>query len=125
MFVVYPSEAGGLTRATRIGALAAAPASGACRQLGRTRRRDRRQRSPRRSIVNFPFASDTHYPLQVGDVLDEPVAIENGRIALGSEPGLGVYARPRGRRELSALELRESPFYDDIRGEAPGVGQIL
>jgi hypothetical protein len=26
---------------------------------------------------------------------------------------------------LSALELRESPFYDDIRGEAPSVGQII
>jgi hypothetical protein len=26
---------------------------------------------------------------------------------------------------LSALELRESPFYDDIQGSAPSVGQIL
>ena len=24
-----------------------------------------------------------------------------------------------------ALELRESPFYDDIKGDAPSVGQIL
>ena len=74
---------------------------------------------------NFPFANDTHYPLQVGDVLDEPVAIENGRIALGSEPGLGVSLDPEAVARLSALELRESPFYDDIRGEAPRVGQIL
>jgi hypothetical protein len=26
---------------------------------------------------------------------------------------------------LAALELRESPFYDDIHGDAPSVGQIL
>ena len=58
---------------------------------------------------NFPFANDTHYPLQLEDVLDEPVAIEGGGIAITAEPGLGVTLDPERVATLSALELRESP----------------
>ncbi len=75
--------------------------------------------------TSFAFANDTHYPLQLSDVLDEPIAIQGGRIAVSGEPGLGVSLDPGAVATLSALELRESPFYDDIRGDAPSVGQIL
>jgi L-Ala-D/L-Glu epimerase / N-acetyl-D-glutamate racemase len=126
VFVVYPSEAGGLTRAAQIGALAAAAGKwcviGSWAELGvaTTANAHLVAASP-----NFPFASDTHYPLQLRDVLDEPVAIEGGHIAVSSSPGLGVTLDPEAVATLSALELRESPFYDDIRGDAPRVGQIL
>ena len=73
----------------------------------------------------MPFASDTHYPPQQGDVLAEPVEIERGSIAVGRDPGLGVSLDRSAMTELAALELRESPFYDDIHGDAPSVGQIL
>ena len=74
---------------------------------------------------NFPFANDTHYPLQRADVLAEPVEIANGKIGVSREPGLGITLDPVRVAELARLELRESPFYDDIKGDAPRVGQIL
>jgi L-alanine-DL-glutamate epimerase-like enolase superfamily enzyme len=126
VFVVYPSEAGGLTRAAQIGALAAAAgkwcAIGSWAELGVATTANAHLVA---ASSAFPFASDTHYPLQLNDVLEEPVAIEDGRIAVTGEPGLGVTLDPEAVATLSALELRESPFYDDIRGDAPGVGQIL
>jgi L-alanine-DL-glutamate epimerase-like enolase superfamily enzyme len=126
VFVVYPSEAGGLTRAAQIGALAAAAGKwcviGSWAELGVATLANAHLVA---ASPNFPFASDTHYPLQLEDVLDEPLAIEGGRIAIPAEPGLGATLDPEAVATLSALELRESPFYDDIRGEAPRVGQIL
>jgi L-alanine-DL-glutamate epimerase-like enolase superfamily enzyme len=126
VFVVYPSEAGGLTRASQIAAIAAAAgkwcAIGSWAELGVATIANAHLAA---SSECFPFASDTHYPLQLEDVLDEPVAIEDGRIAVPPGPGLGVTLDPEAVATLSALELRESPFYDDIRGEAPSAGQIL
>jgi L-alanine-DL-glutamate epimerase-like enolase superfamily enzyme len=126
VFVVYPSEAGGLTRAAQIGALAAAAgkwcAIGSWAELGVATTANAHLAA---ASENFAFASDTHYPLQLEDVLEEPVAIERGHIPVSGEPGLGVTLDPEQVATLSALELRESPFYDDIRGEAPRVGQIL
>ena len=126
VFVVYPSEAGGLTRALQIGALAAAAgkwcAIGSWAELGvaTTANAHLAAASP-----NFAFANDTHYPLQLEDVLDEPVAIEDGGIEITGRARPRRHARPEQVATLSALELRESPFYDDIRGDAPRVGQIL
>ena len=126
VFVVYPSEAGGLTRASQIGAVAAAAgkwcAIGSWAELGVATAANAHLAA---ASTAFTFASDTHYPLQLNDVLDEPIAIERGRITVSREPGLGVTLDPEAVATLSALELRESPFYDDIRGDAPSVGQIL
>ena len=127
VFVVYPSEAGGLTRARQIAALAAAAgkwcAIGSWAELGvaTTANAHVVAASP-----NFPFASDTHYPLQLDDVLDEPVA-DRGRPRSRSRatPASASLSTPRAVGDLAALELRESPFYDDIQGDAPRVGQIL
>ena len=126
MFVVYPSEAGGLTRASQIAALAAAAgkwcAIGSWAELGvaTTANVHLAAASP-----NFSFANDTHYPLQRADVLVEPVEIVDGRIGVSREPGFGVSLDSARVEELARLELRESPFYDDIKGDAPRVGQIL
>jgi L-Ala-D/L-Glu epimerase len=126
VFVVYPSEAGGLTRAAQIAALAAAAgkwcAIGSWAELGVATTANAHLVA---ASTNFPFASDTHYPLQTGDVLEAAVPIENGAIAVGHDPGLGVTLDRDSMASLAALELRESPFYDDIHGDAPSVGQIL
>lgn len=126
VFVVYPSEAGGLTRACQIASLAHAAgkwcAIGSWAELGVATTANAHVVA---SSPNFPFASDTHYPLQLNDVLAQPVEIEDGKIRVPHEPGLGVTLDPDSVTYLAGLELRESPFYDDIKGEAPSVGQIL
>lgn len=126
VFVVYPSEAGGLTRALQIASLAAAAgkwcAIGSWAELGIATTANVHLAA---SSSNFPFANDTHYPLQRADVLTDPVEIADGRIGVSREPGLGITLDPARVAELARLELRESPFYDDIKGDAPRVGQIL
>ena len=126
VFVVYPSEAGGLTRASQIASLAAAAgkwcAIGSWAELGVATTANVHLAA---ASSNFTFANDTHYPLQRADVLAEPVEIVDGRIGVSREPGLGVALDPVRVSELAGLELRESPFYDDIKGDAPRVGQIL
>jgi L-alanine-DL-glutamate epimerase-like enolase superfamily enzyme len=126
VFVVYPSEAGGLTRAMQIGALAAAAgkwcAIGSWAELGVATTANAHLAA---ASTAFPFANDTHYPLQLHDVLVDPVEIRAGHITVSHEPGLGVSLDADSMATLSALELRESPFYDDIQGSAPSVGQIL
>ena len=126
VFVVYPSEAGGLTRAWQIAALAAAAgkwcAIGSWAELGVATTANVHLVA---SSSNFPFASDTHYPLQLNDVLVEPVQITHGKIGVPRDPGLGVSLDPESIAQLAGLALRESPFYDDIKGEVSSVGQIL
>jgi L-alanine-DL-glutamate epimerase-like enolase superfamily enzyme len=126
VFVVYPSEAGGLTRALQIGALAAAAgkwcAIGSWAELGVATTANAHVAA---SSTAFAFANDTHYPLQLEDVLVNPVEIADGEIAVPRDPGLGVALDATSMATLAALELRQSPFYDDIQGDAPSVGQIL
>ena len=66
VFVVYPSEAGGLTRACQIATLAAAAgkwcAIGSWAELGVATTANAHVVA---ASSNFPFASDTHYPLQL------------------------------------------------------------
>jgi len=126
VFVVYPSEAGGLGRACQIAAVAAAAgkwcAIGSWAELGvaTTANAHLAAASP-----HFAFANDTHYPLQQADVLAEAVEIEDGRIRVKHLPGLGVSLDEERMEALASLELRESPFYDDIQGDAPSVGRIF
>ena len=127
MFVVYPSEAGGLTRACQIAALADAAgkwcAIGSWAELGAATMANAHLVA---ASSNFPFASDTHYPLQELDVLaerarDGATAASRSRDA----PGLGVELDREAVERLANIQVRESVFYDDIHGEAPRVGQIL
>ena len=126
VFVIYTSEAGGLTRALQIAAVAAAAgkwsAIGSWAELGVATTANAHVAA---ASTAFPFANDTHYPLQLDDVLVHPVEIVGGHIPVSREPGLGVALEPTSMATLAALELRESPFYDDIQGDAPSVGQIL
>ena len=66
VFVVYPSEAGGLTRANQIGAIAAAAGKwcviGSWAELGVATTANAHLAA---ASSNFPFANDTHYPLQL------------------------------------------------------------
>jgi len=51
--------------------------------------------------------------------------VVDGYFALPQGPGLGVTLDPDRIAHLASLELRESPFYDEIKGDAPSVGQIF
>jgi L-alanine-DL-glutamate epimerase-like enolase superfamily enzyme len=126
VFVVYPSEAGGLTRARQIAALADTAgkwcAIGSWAELGIATTANAHVVA---SSANFPFASDTHYPLQEDDVLDEPLDFDGGSLTVPRTPGLGVSLSTERLELLARRELRQSVFYDDVQGEAPRVGQIL
>jgi L-Ala-D/L-Glu epimerase / N-acetyl-D-glutamate racemase len=126
VFVVYPSEAGGLTRARQIAAVADAAgkwcAIGSWAELGVATMANAHLVA---SSSNFPFASDTHYPLQEHDVLTQPVEMSSGFIEVSDAPGLGVEIDREAANRLANIQVRESVFYDDIEGEAPRVGQIL
>jgi L-Ala-D/L-Glu epimerase len=126
VLVVYPSEAGGLTKARQIAALADAAGKwctiGSWAELGVATAANLHVVA---SSSNFPFASDTHYPLQEFDVLLEPLGMTDGLVEVPRAPGLGVQLDPEAVERLANFEVRESVFYDDIQGEAPRVGQIL
>ena len=126
VFVVYPSEAGGLRRAHQIGALADAAgkwcAIGSWAELGVATMGNVHVVA---ASSNYPFASDTHYPLQEFDVLAEPLEMSDGLVEVPRLPGLGIELDLEAVDRLANHEVRESVFYDDIQGEAPRVGQIL
>jgi L-alanine-DL-glutamate epimerase-like enolase superfamily enzyme len=126
VLVVYPSEAGGLGHARQIAALADTAGKwcviGSWAELGVATAANVHLAA---SSESFPFAIDTHYPLQLDDVLVERLAVERGIVDVPSGPGLGVQLDPEALDRLSQLSLRESVFYDDIGGRAPRVGQIL
>jgi L-alanine-DL-glutamate epimerase-like enolase superfamily enzyme len=126
VLVVYPSEAGGLTRARQIAAVADAAgkwcAIGSWAELGVATAANVHVVA---SSTNFPFANDTHYPLQESDVLDEPLRLDGGRVEAFRAAGLGVELSRDHLASLARLDLRQSVFYDDVQGEAPRIGQIL
>ena len=57
--------------------------------------------------------------------VDNSKSYWDGKIQVSHDPGLGIALDPVRVEYLAGLELRESPFYDDIKGDAPSVGQIL
>jgi len=126
VFVTYPSEAGGLQKASHIAALADAAgkwcAIGSWAELGVATAANAHLVA---ACPNFVFASDTHYPLQTDDVLVERLELDDGMLAVPRTVGLGVELDSDEVERLSQLQVRESVFYDDIHGEAPRVGQIL
>jgi L-alanine-DL-glutamate epimerase-like enolase superfamily enzyme len=126
VLVVYPSEAGGLRRAHQIGALADAAGKwctiGSWAELGVATAGNVHVVA---SSSNYPFASDTHYPLQESDVLVEPFQMTDGLVEAPRSAGLGVELDPEAVQRLSNSQVRASVFYDDIHGAAPRVGQIL
>lgn len=126
VFVVYPSEAGGLTRAHEIACVADAASKwcvvGSWAELGLGTIANAHLAV---SSSNFVLASDTHYPLQADDVLTAPLDLSGGHLSVPRKPGLGVTVDREKAKELSISRLRQSVFFDDPQSEAPRIGQIL
>ena len=49
-------------------------------------------------------------------MLSEPVEMSNGFIEVSDAPGLGVELDREAVDRLANIQVRESVFYDDIRG---------
>lgn len=127
VFVVYVSEAGGLTRVRQIAAIA--DACGKWCNIGTWAESGVATMAGAHVIMsstNFPFSNDTHYMLQDGDVVKEPLVIRNGSMNISRKPGLGVELDEKKLEEMSRMNVRESVFFDNIEDESmPRVGQIL
>ena len=127
VFVIYVSEAGGLTRARTIASIADACgkwcAMGTWAETGVATIAGAHVIA---SSANFVFCNDTHYMLQTDDVLTSPLKITNGKIAVPEGAGLGV-ALDAGKLEvLSKIDVRESVFFDNVEDEnMPLIGQVL
>jgi L-alanine-DL-glutamate epimerase-like enolase superfamily enzyme len=127
VFVIYVSEAGGLMKAREIVALAntegIACVLGTWAELGIGTAAGAHLIASSR---NFTMASDTHYPLQDGDIIAPMLAIRNGRLALPQGPGLGVTLDRAAVERFARQEARETVFYDrDNPDFIPRIGQIL
>ncbi len=125
VFVVYISEAGGLTRARQIAALAEAVGKwctiGSWAELGVGTLAAVHLAS---SSTAFAMAQDTHYPLESGDVLHERLAFQQGCLAVPDAPGLGAQLDPAKVEAYARVQAREAVFYDDVQGEAPRISRI-
>jgi L-alanine-DL-glutamate epimerase-like enolase superfamily enzyme len=127
VLVLYISEAGGLTRAQQI--IRMAENAGVACVLGTWAELGVGTAAGAHLIAssrNFPFANDTHYPLQSDDILTQMLPFQKGRLALPSGPGLGVEIDPARVERFSRTEVRDQVFYDaDNPAFIPRIGQIL
>ncbi|MFN3652097.1 MAG: mandelate racemase/muconate lactonizing enzyme family protein [Armatimonadota bacterium] len=127
VFVLYVSEAGGLTRARDIVHLADAAGiacvTGTWAELGvGTAAAAHLVASSR----NFQMANDTHYSMQDDDILTEMLPLKGGKMPLPTGPGLGVELDPEKVERYHRYEAREAVFYDhDDPSWIPRVGQLL
>lgn len=127
VFVLYVSEAGGLTRARDIAHLADAAGiacvTGTWAELGVGTAAAAHLIASSR---NFQMACDTHYPMQEDDILTQMLPLRGGRMRLPSGPGLGVELDREKVERYHRYEARETVFYDHDRPEwIPRIGQIL
>lgn len=127
VFILYVSEAGGLTRARDIAHLAdmagVACVTGTWAELGvGTAAAAHLVGSSR----NFQMANDTHYSMQDDDILSPMLPLKGGKMPLPTGPGLGVELDPEKVERYHKLEVRETVFYDHDNPEwIPRIGQIL
>ena len=127
IFVVYVSEAGGLSRAGTIASIADACGKwcvmGTWAETGVATIAGAHVIA---SSANFVFCNDTHYMLQTDDVLADPLKIVNGKIAVPDGPGLGVSLDAGKLEALTKTDVRESVFFDNVDDEnMPLIGQVL
>jgi len=127
VFVVYVSEAGGLSRARTIASIADACGKwcvmGTWAETGVATIAGAHVIA---STTNYAFCNDSHYMLQSDDILTKPLEIVNGSIALPQGPGLGVELDPVKLSEFEKYDVRESVFFDNIGDEQmPMIGQII
>jgi L-alanine-DL-glutamate epimerase-like enolase superfamily enzyme len=127
VFVVYVSEAGGLTRARTIASIA--DACGKWCVMGTWAETGIATIAGAHAIAsttNFAFCNDSHYMLQSDDIITEPLKIIKGSIKLPQGPGLGVELDMQKLEEFKKCEVRESVFFDNIDDEEmPRIGQIM
>jgi len=127
VFVIYVSEAGGLTRARQIASMA--DAAGMWCTMGTWAETGVATAAGMHVIgssCNFVFSNDTHYMLQEGDILTNPLKIIDGKIDLPHGPGIGIEIDEKKMHEFSKVDVRESVFFDNIENEEmPLIGQIL
>lgn len=127
VFVVYVSEAGGLSRARQIAAMA--DAAGMWCTMGTWAETGVATAAGIHAIAsscNFVFSNDTHYMLQQGDILTNPLVIKDGKVALPTGAGIGVEIDEQKVLDFAKVDVRESVFFDDIENEdMPLIGQIL
>ena len=127
VFVVYISEAGGLTRAHTIASIADACGKwcvmGTWAETGVATIAGAHVIA---STTNFAFCNDSHYMLQSDDIITHPLQIVNGAIPIPEGAGLGVALDLQKLEEFKKCEVRESVFFDDIDDEdMPRIGQIM
>jgi L-alanine-DL-glutamate epimerase-like enolase superfamily enzyme len=127
VFVVYTSEAGGLSRARTIASIADACGKwcvmGTWAETGIATMAGAHVIA---STTNFDFCNDSHYMLQSDDILTQPLKIVNGSITMPEGPGLGVEIDRAKLEEFKKVDVRESVFFDNIDDERmPMIGQIL
>ena len=127
VFVVYVSEAGGLTRARTIASIADACGKwcvmGTWAETGIATIAGAHVIA---STTNFAFCNDSHYMLQSDDIITQPLQIVNGAISIPEGAGLGVALDLQKLDEFKKCEVRESVFFDDVDDEEmPWIGQIM
>lgn len=127
VFVVYVSEAGGLSRAKQISGLA--DACGKWCTMGTWAETGIATMAAAHTIgssANFVFTNDTHYMLQKDDIIKQPLEIRHGAITLSDKPGLGVELDEDKLMEFSNCDVRDSVFFDNVTDEKmPMIGQLL
>ncbi|HIE52154.1 MAG TPA: hypothetical protein EYP85_10375 [Armatimonadetes bacterium] len=126
VLVVYVSEAGGLTKAQQIVRLADAVGMwcvlGTWAELGVGTIAGVHLVAASR---NFPFANDTHYPLQADDVLPTRLTFVQGKLEVPRRPGLGVELDAEKVAYFAQLKARDTVFGDpDDPRFIPRIGQI-
>ena len=117
VFVVYPSEAGGLTRARQIAALAAAAgkwcAIGSWAELGVATMANAHLVA---ASIELPVRERHALSAAGADVLTEPVEMSDGASRSRARRASASRSTARLANRLASIQLRESVFYDDIRG---------
>lgn len=127
VFVVYVSEAGGLSRARTIASIADACGKwctmGTWAETGVATTAGMQVIA---STANFTFCNDSHYMLQSDDILTEPIQIISGQVKLSDKPGLGIELDREKLETFKKCDVRESVFFDSIEdGQMPLIGQVL
>jgi L-alanine-DL-glutamate epimerase-like enolase superfamily enzyme len=127
VLVLYVSEAGGLTRAQQI--VRMAESAGVACVLGTWAELGVGTATGTHLIAssrNFPFANDTHYPLQSDDILTTMLPFRDGRLPVPTGPGLGVEVDPAKVERYTKSEVRDQVFFDADNPEfIPRVGAII
>lgn len=126
-FTVYPSEAGGILKAKQIADLATHAGiwciTGSWAETGIGTLGNVHLIAASR---NFPFANDTHLNFMTGDVLNEPLEFNQGKITVSDKPGFGFDLDLAKLAKYGKDIVREMVFYDkNDPGFQPRTGQIL